>query len=84
MCVSFHHVSSSSSHLLSGTHAYHHYNYCASTLENYYLQDQITRCVAPCALNTDKLQGIGNDIFWPPSAPRNWSYADQVRLYHAC
>jgi lysosomal Pro-X carboxypeptidase len=25
-----------------------------------------------------KLQGIGNDFFWPPNAPRNWTYANEV------
>jgi pimeloyl-ACP methyl ester carboxylesterase len=24
------------------------------------------------------LQGIGNDFFWPPNAPRNWTYAKAV------
>jgi lysosomal Pro-X carboxypeptidase len=32
-----------------------------------------------------KLQGIGNDFFWPPNAPRNWTYADQVtHAYNGC
>jgi hypothetical protein len=31
------------------------------------------------------LQGIGNDIFWPPNAPRNWSYANEVtHAYNGC
>lgn len=25
-----------------------------------------------------KLQGIGNDFFWPPNAAKNWSYADEI------
>jgi len=24
------------------------------------------------------LQGVGNDFFWPPNAPRNWTYAREV------
>ena len=27
-----------------------------------------------------KLQGIGNDFFWPPNAPRNWTYHQIVYL----
>ena len=31
------------------------------------------------------LQGIGNDFFWPPNAPRNWTYAKEVtRAYNDC
>lgn len=31
------------------------------------------------------LQGIGNDFFWPPNAPRNWTYTEVVeRAYNDC